>query len=205
MKISIYSFIKCQDGARSRISELLKDDGTWIYEFEPQRSITNKQWLCKNQARPAIVKEQKAREKVSNALFLNSDRLIVTGKFYKSNLVSKIKHEKSKHATDLRGWCLIHNNACAHKYKLVQDFLETETVAQLHHPFYSSDLSPFPVYFTEKCSLKTSILVPKCSWQCNVSVSAGCAQNSLLIWIQSLDFTTRNCVSVKGEHINRLI
>ena len=35
----------------------------------------NKQWLCKDQARPTIVKEQKARE--SFALFLNSDWPIV--------------------------------------------------------------------------------------------------------------------------------
>ena len=63
-------------------------------------------------------------------------------KFYKNNLGSKwnIKHEESKHATDLRGLCLIHNNACAQKCKLVHDFLETETVVQLHHPSYSSDM-----------------------------------------------------------------
>ena len=29
-------------------------DGTWIYEVEPQRSVTNKQWLRINQARPAM-------------------------------------------------------------------------------------------------------------------------------------------------------
>ena len=33
MKISIYSFIKCQNGARSRISELITVDGTCIYEY----------------------------------------------------------------------------------------------------------------------------------------------------------------------------
>ena len=44
-----------------------------------------------------------------------------------------MKHEKSKHA-------LLISNACAHKCKLVQDFLETETVVQLHHQSYSPDL-----------------------------------------------------------------
>ena len=35
--------------------------------------VNNKQWMCKDQARPGILNEQKAKEKVSNALFLNSD------------------------------------------------------------------------------------------------------------------------------------
>ena len=39
--------------------------------------VNNKQWMCKGQARPDIVKEQKAQERVSYALFLNSDWPIV--------------------------------------------------------------------------------------------------------------------------------
>ena len=31
--------------------------------------VNNKQWMCKDQARPDIVNEQKAQEKVSYALF----------------------------------------------------------------------------------------------------------------------------------------
>ena len=56
---------------------------------------------------------------------------------YKNNAVTKMKRKKTrecKHVTDLRGMCLIHDNVCAHKCKLVQDFLETETMVQLHSP-----------------------------------------------------------------------
>ena len=38
---------------------------------------------------------------------------------YKNNVFSKIE---SKHATDLRGVCLIYDNAGAYTYKLVKDF-----------------------------------------------------------------------------------
>ena len=65
------------------------------------------------------------------------------------------EHEKSKHATDLRGLCLIHDNAGAY----IQDFLETEPVVQLPNSPYSPDLSPyecFPVYFTRTQSPQTS-------------------------------------------------
>ena len=58
----------------------------------------------------------------------------------------KKNHEKSKHATDLRGVCLIQNNTCAYKCKLVLDFLETKTVVQLHHPSYFPYLSPCDLF-----------------------------------------------------------
>ena len=38
-------------------------DGTWIYTCEPLRRVNNKQLLCKDQARPVIVKEQTVRGK----------------------------------------------------------------------------------------------------------------------------------------------
>ena len=88
----------------------------------------------------------------------------ITDKFYKNNFVSKIKkNKKSKHATNLRGVCLIHDNAGTHRCKLVKEFLDTESVVQLHNLLYSSDLSPcdfFSVYFTENQSLQTSKLAP---------------------------------------------
>ena len=46
--------------------------------LSPREAALIKQWLRKNQARPAIVKEQKVREKFHEyALFLNSDLPIV--------------------------------------------------------------------------------------------------------------------------------
>ena len=53
LKMPIF-YIDCQNGNKSIVSELLKVDGTWIYKFEPQRRVND-------QARPAIVNEQKAR------------------------------------------------------------------------------------------------------------------------------------------------
>ena len=55
------------------MSELLTVVETWIYKYEPQRRVNNKQWLCKEQARPAIiVEEQKVQEKFHKP-YMNSD------------------------------------------------------------------------------------------------------------------------------------
>ena len=61
-----------------------------------------------------------------------------------SHIHSKVKahYEKRRPATGLRGLCLIHDNAPAHKCVLVQDFLKEEKVVQLSHPPYSPDLVP---------------------------------------------------------------
>ena len=56
--------------------------------------------------------------------------------------VKALKHEKSKHAIDLRDKCLNQDNTCAHKCKLNQEFLETETVVQLHNLSYYQTLVP---------------------------------------------------------------
>ena len=42
--------------------------------------------------------------------------------------------------------CLIHDNAGAHKCKLVQVYPETETVLQLSNPPYSPDVGPCDVF-----------------------------------------------------------
>ena len=77
MKMPIYFSKKCLNWDNSRLSDLLTVDETWIYKFEPQRRINNKRWLYNDQTRPVLVIEQKAREKVSYALLLNSDWPIV--------------------------------------------------------------------------------------------------------------------------------
>ena len=84
-------------------------------------------------------------------------------------------YEKSKPATDLRGLRLIHDNAGAHKCKLVQDFLDTETIHPNHQTLvpvtYSTDLL--------KNNMYTVI------FQCQQGYP-----KSLLICTQSPDFKT---------------
>ena len=57
-------------------------------------------------------------------------------------VTGELNHEISKPVTDLRGMYLIHDNAAAHKCKLVKDFPETETVVQLPNPLNPPNVSP---------------------------------------------------------------
>ena len=93
------------------------------------------------------------------------------------------------HVTVLRDVCLIHDNACAHKRKLDQDFLETETMVWLHNPSYSPDLSPCD--FSLFTLLRNNLLATKCSCQCQCEMSTGCVQKVYLsafrAWILKLE------------------
>ena len=73
----------------------------------------------------------------------------VTDKFYKNNLVSKMKNKTREKQTCNRSKRLVpyYNNAYAHKCTFVPVFLETKTVVQFRHPSYSSDLSPCDLFF----------------------------------------------------------
>ena len=56
------------------------------------------------------------------------------------------KKEKSKHLAAITGVCPICDNAGAQNSKLVEDFLETETVVELPNPPYSPDLNHCDVF-----------------------------------------------------------
>ena len=69
-------------------------DEIWVYYFEPQWRINNKQWLSKNPARPVIANKTRSAKKVLYAIFFNSsgpfvqipckEGKTITGKFYKN-------------------------------------------------------------------------------------------------------------------------
>ena len=86
----------------------------------------------------------------------------------------------------------MNDNAGANTYKLVQDFLERETVVQLYNPPYSPDLSPCDLTETTPSpyvdiSLKELLAVQlfRAYMMC---------PKTLLICNKSQEFKTRNCV-----------
>ena len=133
----------------------------------------------------------------------------ITGKFYKNGVLSKVKahYEKCRPATGLRGLCLIHDKAPAHKCVLVQDFLKEEKVVQLSHRPYSPDLSPcdfflFPLLkktlsghrYESQSALGSAI------YQCLQGIPKKAYFSAFREWILRLE----KCVSIKGEYLEGL-
>ena len=114
----------------------------------------------------------------------------------------KVHYEKRRPATGLRGLCLNHDNAPAHKCVLVQDSLKEKKVVQLSHPPYSPDLSPcdfflFPLLkktlsgrrYESQSALGSAI------HQCLQDIPKKAYFSAFTEWISRLE----KCVSVKGE------
>lgn len=201
--------------ANKRIFELLTGDETWIYYFEPQRKIKNKVWIDQNRNRPIIAKRSQSAKKVLYAIFFNCHGPVVqvatpsgrsiTGTFYKNNVLKKVKNYylKRRPKTGIRHICLIHDNAPAHKSKIVQDYLLQETINQLPHPPYSPDLSPCDFFLFPRLKKMLSgrrynsrNALGSAIYQCLNSIPKADYFSAFRSWIARLE----KCVSVKGEY-----
>ena len=108
-------------------------DETWVYYFEPKRKVANRIWATKNARRPSIAKRIRTVKKVLYAIFFtNKGPAIqipvpkgrtVTGKFYKNVVLRKLKnyYKSRRPKTGLKYVRLLHDNAPAHKARIVTD------------------------------------------------------------------------------------
>ena len=76
----------------------------------------------------------------------------VTGKFNKNGVLRKWKnyYKSRRPKTGLKYVRLLHDNAPAHKARIVTDFLESEKFTALPHPPYSSNLAPCDYFLCPK-------------------------------------------------------
>ena len=76
----------------------------------------------------------------------------ITGAFNKNVVLKKLKAHFKKHSpkTRLKYFCLLHDNAPAHKARTVTEFLESEKVNVLPHPPFLPDLAPCEYFLFPK-------------------------------------------------------
>ena len=111
-----------------------------MHYFEPKRKVSNRIWATKNARRPSIAKQILTVKKVLYAIvFTNKHPAIqipvptgrtVTDKLYKNVVLRKLKNYYKSPClkTGLKYVLLLHDNAPAHKARIVTEFLESEKV-----------------------------------------------------------------------------
>ena len=117
-----------------------------MYYFESKQKCSNIVWATKNAVHPSIAKRQHTVKKVFYVIFVDNKSTVVqlpvlkgrtvTGAFYE-NVVSKklMAHFKRRRPkTGLKYLHLLHDNAPAHKARILTEFLELEKVNVLPHP-----------------------------------------------------------------------
>ena len=136
------------------LEEIVTNDETWIYRFQPGSKAKNKVWVSSEGNRPVIACRCKTSNRMLFAIFFDSKGPVrqvpvpkgssVTGKFYRESVLTQLVdfYQKRRLRTGVCGIKLLHDNAPAHKSATVQEYLKESRLDALDHPPYSPDLSP---------------------------------------------------------------
>ena len=139
----IEKYVKCDP---CRLEEIITGDDTWIYHFQPDSKAKNKVWVSSEGNRPVIACRCKTSNRMLYAIFFDSKGTVlqipvpkgssVTGKFCRESVLTQFVdfYQKRRPRTSVRGIKLLHDNALAHKFATVQEYLKECGLDILDHP-----------------------------------------------------------------------
>lgn len=147
------------------MSCIVTGDETWCFQYEPLTKRQSSEWKSPESPRPKKLRMQKSRVKTLLTVFFDSKGIIhkefapegqmVNADYYVGVLnrlwarIVRVRPEYRNQGT----WCLLHDNAPAHKSKIVCDFLAQKSIVVLQHPPYSPDLSPCDFWLFPKLKM----------------------------------------------------
>ena len=127
------------------MEEIVTGDETWIYHFQPDSKAKNKVWVSSEGDRPVIARRCKTSNRMLYAIFFDlkgpvlqipvSKGSSVTGKFYRESVLTQLVdiYQKRRPRTGVRGINVLHDNAPAHNYATVQEYLKDSGLHVLDH------------------------------------------------------------------------
>jgi len=164
-KYLLKKYPKCN---KKTFDNLVTGDETWVYFFETKRKCSNQFWATKNARRSSIAKRIRTVRKVFYVIFFDNKGPVmqipvpkgktVTGKYYRDVVLQKLKkcYKRRRPQTGLKYLRLLHDNAPAHKARIVTEFLKAEKVTVLPHPAFSPDLAPCDFFLFPKLKFHLS-------------------------------------------------
>ena len=201
--------------SKKAFDNLVTGDETWVYFFEPKRKCSNRIWATKNARRPSIAKRIRSVRKVLYViLFDNKGPIIqitvpkgktVTAKYYRDVVLRKLKkvYKRRRPQTGLKYLRLLHDNAPAHKARIVTEFLKAEKVTVLPHPAYSPDLAPCDFFLFPKLKFhlsgkksKSRNALGSAIYQYLMSIPIQEYENCFQKWIDRL----KRCINAEGQY-----
>lgn len=200
---------------KKRFANVVTGDETWVHFYEPQRKVRNKIWATKSAKRLCIARRTMSVKKVMYAVFFSTQGPAiqipvpkgkgVTGKFYRDKVLKKLKryYSKRRPKCGFQNIRLLHDNAPAHKARIVTEYLQQEKVTVLPHPPYSPDLAPCDYFlfprlkkmlagrkFSRRCFVGSAV------FQCLKGIPTKDYENAFRMWIKRLKL----CIEYRGEY-----
>lgn len=150
---------------RNFAGSIVTGDETWCFQYEPSTKRDSSEWVGAGDPRPKKSRLQQSRVKTLLTVFFDSKGIIhqeftpqgqtVTGQYYLgvlTRLLARINRVRPEYK-EQGSWSLLHDNAPAHKCKIVRAFLAKRGVVVLDHPPYSPDLAPADFWLFPKLKL----------------------------------------------------
>lgn len=147
------------------LRNLVTGDESWCFQYEPLTKRQSAEWVGAEDQRPKKLRLQKSRVKTLLTVFFDSKGIIhkeftpqgqtITGQYYLGvldRLLKRITRVRPEYR-EQGSWRLLHDNAPAHKCRIVKEFLAKRGVVVLEHPPYSPDLAPADFWLFPKLKL----------------------------------------------------
>lgn len=139
--------------ANEQMCRIITVDESWMYHYDPELKQQSSQWKRAQSPPPKKAKLSRSAGKVMMIIFFDSEGFLyqhavpqgqtVTAAYYKSVLITMLRHFKKKRPHKIVNEILLHHdNARPHVAQSVVDFLNARGIATIPHPPYSPDLAP---------------------------------------------------------------
>lgn len=151
--------LKFNHGCSNAVYNIVIDDESWVYCYEPERKQQSCEWVFERENIPTKFRQKKSVGKQMIACFFSKsghlatvplgEQKTVNSEWYTTiclpSVMEKIRVRRSKSHTILH-----HDNAAPHTAKKTNTFLCTKSVALMTHPPYSPDLAPCDFFLFPK-------------------------------------------------------
>jgi len=135
-----------------------------VFDYDPETKRQSSEWHTKSSPRPKKARMSRSTVKTMIIVFFDSRGIVhkefvppgqtVNHTFYK-DVLERLRKWVQRVRTDIADdWVLHHDNAPAHTWLSVREFLAKKNIPVLPHPPYSPDLAPCDFYLFPKLKLK---------------------------------------------------
>ena len=150
----------------SFLSNVITDDETWVYAYDPEIKTQSRQWKSPGFPRPKKARQVRSNIKSMLICFFDPKRSVhkefvppgqtVNVAFYVEVLKRLRENVRRKRPDQLRNttWLLYHDNGPAHAALLTRRFLNDNNMTVVLHPPYSPDLAPSDFFLFPKLKMK---------------------------------------------------
>ena len=137
------------------LKKVITVDEAWVYGYGIETKAQSSQWKRPEEPRPKKARQARANVKVLLIVFFDSNGMVhheflphgrAVNKEYYLKVMRRLIEAIRRKRTEL-WWILHHDNATAHTWMLVCEFLDKNKTIIMPQPSYSPDLAPANIIY----------------------------------------------------------